>query len=439
MAVNRRRGDLCRVGFISFERKRLALSIASALAAPAVGWHSALAQEPTAQPRRNHRHRFAHRPARLRSQQPDPDLDRSAFEQQNSIALETALNELPQFVPAAQGMTQLQDQSQITDNFTTLTAGASTISLRGLGANRNLVLLDGYRAVPVNATMAVDVNSIPAAAIERVEVITGGASSVYGADAVAGVVNFILKKDFEGLDLDLQTGAMQNGEGAETRASALFGVNSGDDRGNIMVGLELAKRDPIHADDTDFWSHALRDGTTYPTQLIYTGPYSPPTRPTRRGAAAIDAIFSQARRRWSCGNGAGPSRIAGGGNFYWNEDGTLYTGGASFSNNIVPAGAASTAGVYRYNGPTYTSRTNANVAGDYPFRYVDDEGQLVQHILPFEANIPLDRSSVFGRADVRYVGHHRSYAQVLNVASETRRFFTDSPAVAGWGNHCAAR
>ena len=200
-------------------------------------------------------------------------LDRSAFEQQNSIGLETALNELPQFVPAAQGVTQLQDQSQMTDNFTTLTAGASTVSLRGLGANRNLVLVDGYRAVPVNATMAVDVNSIPAAAIERVEVITGGASSVYGADAVAGVVNFILKRDFEGLDLDVQTGSMQNGAGNESRASALFGVNSGDGRGNIMLGLELAKRDAVHADDTDFWHDALRDGTTYPTQLIYTGPY----------------------------------------------------------------------------------------------------------------------------------------------------------------------
>src|SRR4029078_2321523 len=118
------------------------------------------------------------------------------------------------------------------------------VSLRGLGANRNLVLLDGYRAVPVNATMAVDLNTIPAASIGRVEIITGGASSVYGADAVAGVVNFILKKDFQGLDLDVQTGSMQNGEGAETRASALFGVSSADNRGNIMVGLEKANRRP---------------------------------------------------------------------------------------------------------------------------------------------------------------------------------------------------
>jgi len=333
-------------------------------------------------------------------------------------------------------MTQLQDQSQMTDNFTTLTSGASTISLRGLGANRNLVLLDGYRAVPVNATMAVDVNSIPAAAIERVEVITGGASSVYGADAVAGVVNFILKKNFQGLDLDMQTGSMQNGAGAETRASALFGVSSADNKGNIMVGLELAKRDAVHADDTDFWHNALRDGTTYPTQLIYTGPYLTSAAANAPSRAAVDAIFNRAGAAGVVGgvNTTDPTRIGSSTNFYWNEDGTLYTGAASFSNGTTPVGVGATAGAYRYNGPTYTSRTNAHQSGDYPFRYVNKEGQLVQHILPFEANIPLDRSSIFGRATYDISDSVSAYAQFLEVNSKNRRYFTDSPAVAGWGN-----
>ena len=420
---------------VSLNRSQLALAIATTLAFPAISLHTAQAQN--APPDALEQitvtgSRIVRRDYDANS--PIQTIDRNAFEQQNSIALETALNELPQFVPAAQGMTQLQDQSQITDNFATLTAGASTISLRGLGANRNLVLLDGYRAVPVNATMAVDVNSIPAAAIERVEVITGGASSVYGADAVAGVVNFILKKDFQGLDLDIQTGSMQNGEGAETRASALFGVSNADDTGNIMVGLELARRQPVHADDTDFWHHALRDGTTYPTQLIYTGPYLTTDAANAPSRAAVDLIFNRPGAVGVVGGSGAPGRIAGGGNFYWNADGSLYTGGASFSNNTSPAGAASTAGVYRYNGPTYTSRDNANVAGDYPFRYVNNEGAIVQHILPFEANIPLDRSSVFGRATYDVSDTIEAYAQVMNVSSETRRYFTDSPAVAGWGS-----
>ena len=86
-----------------------------------------------------------------------------------------------------------------------------------------------------------------------------------------------------------------------------------------------------------------------------------------------------------------------------------------------------------YNGPTYTSRDNASVPGDYPFRYVNKEGMLVQHILPFEATIPLDRSSVFGRATYDISDKVTAYAQVLGVSSKTRRYFTDSPAVAGWG------
>jgi outer membrane receptor protein involved in Fe transport len=410
-----------------FARRRLAVAVAAALAMPAIGLNPVHAQQGELEEILVTGSRIVRRDTTANS--PLQTVDRSAFEQQNSIALETALNNLPQFVPAAQGVTQLQDQSQMTDNFTTLTAGASTISLRGLGVNRNLVLLDGYRAVPVNATMAVDVNSIPAAAIERVEVITGGASSVYGADAVAGVVNFILKDDFEGLDLDIQTGAMQNGEGAESRISALFGVSSADDRGNIMLGLELAKRSAIHADDTDFWHEALRDGTTYPTQLIYTAPYFSVDAGNAPLRSVVDGIFDQATPGVIMPNANDPTRV-GGGNLYWNEDGTLYTGGASFSNNTSAGGAA---GAYRYNGPTYTSRTNANVPGDYPFRYINDEGAIVQHILPFEANIPLDRSSVFGRASYDVSDKISAYAQVLSVSSKTRRYFTDSPAIGGWG------
>jgi iron complex outermembrane recepter protein len=411
--------------------KRLACAIATALAMPAIGLgfrtaHAQQADQPeeiTVTGSRIVRRDYD-------ANSPLQTVDESAFQSQSSIAIETVLNDLPQFVPAAQGMTQLQDQSQMTDNFPTLTAGASTISLRGLGSNRNLVLLDGYRAVPVNATMAVDLNSIPAAAIERVEVITGGASSVYGADAVAGVVNFILKKDFEGLDLNVQTGAMQNGEGAESRASVLFGVNGADNRSNIMLGLELARRDPIHADDTDFWNKALRDGTTAGTQLIYTGPYVSTDAANAPSRAVIDSIFNQAPANAVLA-GATAGSVASG-SLFWNEDGTLYTGGESF-NGTAPAGAAAAAGAYRYNGPMFTSRTNAHIPGDYPFRQIGAEGEIIQHILPFEANIPLDRSSVFGRASYDLSDSVSAYAQILSVQSDTRRYFTDSPAVAGWG------
>ncbi len=434
-------------GFIvSLERKKLAVAVATALALPTVGLQTAQAQQQAPQAQQQPEEitvtgsRIVRRDYDANS--PIQTIDKNAFEQQNSIALETALNQLPQFVPAAQGLTQLQDQSQMTDNFTTLTSGASTISLRGLGANRNLVLLDGYRAVPVNATMAVDVNSIPAAAIERVEVITGGASSVYGADAVAGVVNFILKKNFQGLDLDIQSGAMQNGAGAETRASALFGVSSADNKGNIMVGLEMAKRDAVHADDTEFWHNALRDGTTYPTQLIYTGPYLSTDAANAPSRAAVDAIFNRPGAVGVVGGnqtGANAGRI-GGTNIYWNADGTLYTGGASFSNGTTPVGVGSTAGAYRYNGPTSTSRTNANTAGDYPFRYVNNEGQIVQHISAVRSQHSARSQLRVRSRHVRSVGQHQRIRPVprghIRRRDGTSR--TPRPSPVGATSRCTA-
>ena len=92
--------------------------------------------------------------------------------------------------------------------------GSANTNLRGLGTNRNLVLLDGQRIVPVDLVARTDLNIIPSALIERVDVFTGGASTVYGADAVAGVINFITKRNFSGIDVDLGTGISEKGDGA---------------------------------------------------------------------------------------------------------------------------------------------------------------------------------------------------------------------------------
>jgi outer membrane receptor protein involved in Fe transport len=108
-----------------------------------------------------------------------------------------------------------------------------------LGSNRNLVLLDGRRGMPVNASGAVNTNTIPSAAVARVETITGGASSVYGADAMAGVVNFVLKRDFEGTNIDLRYGGTEEGGGEEFRLAGLYGANlARDNGGNVMLRFE---------------------------------------------------------------------------------------------------------------------------------------------------------------------------------------------------------
>ena len=114
--------------------------------------------------------------------------------------------------------------------------GAATLNLRGLGAERTLVLVNGRRHVAgVAETSVVDINSIPSSLIKEVEVLTGGASAVYGADAVTGVVNFILDREFDGLELGLTGGMSDNGDGENFDAYVKFGKNFADGRGNITL------------------------------------------------------------------------------------------------------------------------------------------------------------------------------------------------------------
>ena len=131
--------------------------------------------------------------------------------------------------------------------------GQSILNLRGLGANRTLVLVNGRRHVSgVAGEQAVDVNSIPTALIERVETLTGGASSIYGADAVTGVVNFILKDDFEGLEGNLQGGISAEGDGFRINTDLTWGMNFADGRGNVTLSGEYARTSEIQYGDRAF-------------------------------------------------------------------------------------------------------------------------------------------------------------------------------------------
>jgi outer membrane receptor protein involved in Fe transport len=132
------------------------------------------------------------------------------------------------------------------------TGGLSTLNLRGLGQTRTLVLIDGRRhaGAAYSSSSAVDIDTIPALLIENIEVITGAASAVYGADAVAGVVNFILRQDFEGLEADFQIGQMaQDGNGWRHRASVLWGDSWMDDRLRAYVSGEYEHSDRVRNTD----------------------------------------------------------------------------------------------------------------------------------------------------------------------------------------------
>jgi iron complex outermembrane receptor protein len=317
------------------------------------------------------------------------------FENSGTVALETSLNKLPQFVPAV-----TQFLTTDVQNTATNTVGASTINLRGLGANRNLVLLDGRRAMPVNASLVVDINSIPSAAIKRVEIISGGASSAYGADAVGGVVNFILKNDFEGMEFDSQYGITELGDDQELRLSGLMGGNFSDNRGNAMFGIEYYKRGAARQDERDFYTKGWADPTVAGTEAFYAASGYVPTG-NLPSQGAVDALFNQAPA--GALNGVGNTN-----QFSLNNDGTVYT-------------AADPQGVYKYNGIL-----------DNRYRKIRSTGQLTQNQLESLASTPEDRYSMFGRADYDILDNLSFFVQGNFTKTHTRSVLQFSPAVGGW-------
>ncbi|EWH06949.1 TonB-dependent receptor [Pseudoalteromonas lipolytica SCSIO 04301] len=138
--------------------------------------------------------------------------------------------------------------------------GNARIDLRGLGSSRTLVLVNGRRMIAsgTGAASTVDLNTIPVSMIKSVEVLKDGASAVYGTDAVAGVVNIILKDDFEGLDMNVNSAI--TGEGDATENSFDFTVGSSFDKGNIVIGMQYTDRGKAKQSDRDFSSCPIAEG-----------------------------------------------------------------------------------------------------------------------------------------------------------------------------------
>ncbi len=124
--------------------------------------------------------------------------------------------------------------------------GASYVDLRGLGSVRNVVLLDGNRLAPSGLAGRVDLNNIPLALVERVDALTGGAATTYGADAVAGVVNFVTRSDFSGLDASVSNQITGRGDGAYFRGDITIGANFDDGRGNAVFSVGYQQSDPVY-------------------------------------------------------------------------------------------------------------------------------------------------------------------------------------------------
>ncbi|HWJ69916.1 MAG TPA: TonB-dependent receptor [Sphingobium sp.] len=152
---------------------------------------------------------------------------------QNSAASSVgdAIQQLPSVLPTV---------SATTAGVTIGAGGYRTIDLRGLGAPRTLVLVDGRRFIGSTSQGTVDTNLIPGILVDRVEVVTGGASAAYGSDAVAGVVNFILNKKLDGIRLNFQSGISQAGDDHDVLLSGAAGTSFADGRGHAIFGVEYA-------------------------------------------------------------------------------------------------------------------------------------------------------------------------------------------------------
>jgi outer membrane receptor protein involved in Fe transport len=193
------------------------------------------------------------------------------------VTLDTYLNTLPQVNPA--GGTTSNNPGN---------GGQSNIDLRGLGANRNIVLFDGRRAMPSASDMTVDLNTIPQALIESIEIVTGGAGAVYGADAVAGAVNIKLRENYEGLDFRYNfSNSTEYWDAEEYQVSGLGGMNFADGRGNFVIGADYSKREGMIKSQRAFAAQATSTTSYLPEGLYIPGANGP-------DQTAIDALFGRA-------------------------------------------------------------------------------------------------------------------------------------------------
>jgi outer membrane receptor protein involved in Fe transport len=322
------------------------------------------------------------------SQSPIVTVGSQVLEERSAVGVETGLNQLPQFRPS--GSQNILSPAQTPFPQATAAPGAATLDLRGLGINRTLVLFDGRRAQPVNALLAVDINTLPVAAISSVETITGGAAAVYGADAIAGVVNFKLKRDFQGLELDGQYGISQAGDDKEAQLSALMGTNFAQGRGNVMMALTFSDRGGIRSIDRDWvrqgWNDPGTNGGTPGSSNLSS--FVPGTTNLPTSAFPI----------------AGP-------NYYIDQTGHVFDP----NHPLDPA--------HPYTGPLGgTSGFKLNPDGSLGY---NDEQRA-------ELQIPLRRWSVFSSGHFNFNDHVSAFAQALFTETYTQADGTSSGLFSVW-------
>jgi outer membrane receptor protein involved in Fe transport len=285
------------------------------------------------------------------------------LKQSGTVTLEASLNQLPQFAPAGSAGNGGQG-----------TGGHATVNLHGLGSNRNLVLLDGRRLPLADIFGNVDINLVPESILSSVQTITGGASAVYGSDAMSGVVNFISLRQFQGVTFDAQYGNTEHGDMAQSKASMAFGTSFGEDRGHALLSLGYTHRQGLTGDKRPFFALVT------PSSFIGQGTFVPAAT-NLPNQATVNSLFG------SYGVATPVSNTL---NLGFNDDGSLFT----------------QTGAKNYKGPT--SDGYAILAGNV--RMPVGPQVIIQN--------PLDRKSVFTKFDYQLLPAITTYGQILYVDSD---------------------
>ncbi|MBB6096533.1 outer membrane receptor protein involved in Fe transport [Povalibacter uvarum] len=297
------------------------------------------------------------------------------------------LNTLPQVTP------NLSSQSNNPSS-----NGRAFIDLRGLGTNRNLVLINGKRAMGSTGGGVVDVNTIPTALIDRVEVITGGAAATYGPDAVAGVVNFIMKKSFDGVALNTNYNLTEEGDGQEWGADMTFGGEFADGKGNAIFNAGYFKRDDMYKDAREFSAQASTTTSTYPG-----GGWAPGAAANQPTQAAVDTLFGPGR----C------DRSGGTGGFGFNPDGSVFCTGIQNNPTFDAVG---------FTGPDSYIAT-AFYPDFYSYNFEPD------NILV----LPMERWNLFTSIDLEVSEWFRPYAQAQYTNYNALQELAPTPAAGSTG------
>lgn len=311
---------------------------------------------------------------------PISTLGSAAITAAGQPSLDRALGQMPQF-EAAQGAAEVGD----VQGGLGFGGGASYSDLRGIGRNRSLVLLDGRRLMPSTPDGAIDLNTIPMALLDGVEVITGGASATYGSDAVAGVANFKLRQRFTGVELSVQHGGTFHGDGATTQASGIVGGNFDGGRGHAMLAFEYGQRDAVAGSQRSFFTQpTVRFLGRPPEGIIFAGGWGTgATAPSNAAVAAVVPGYTSTTGTYSGAIGV-------------NTDQSIYTSaGSTCAQNYKGVGSVDGAII----NPACT--TAGVVLGNY-----------------FAVQVPLTKYNVFTKIDYDFSDHIQGYAQ-FNFSEST--------------------